>query len=93
MAFKDRLKRLERGAKQEMIEIPQGNPDGSIARFPQSASVEAFLHNIDRMKMTPEEAGEPHPLCVAASNSSDPSWRDSFVAAIEPHGPVEDLSE
>jgi hypothetical protein len=91
MAFKDRLRRLERGTRKEMIEVPQS--DGSVARFPQSAGVEAFLHNIDRMKTTPEEAGEPHPLCVAASNSSDPSWRDSFVATIGPHGPIEDLSE
>ncbi len=96
MAFKDRLKRLEKASRAEMIEIPQA--DGSIARFPESAALEAFLHNHRRMMMTPEEAGrstfrEPHPLCVAASNSSDPAWRRSFMAVEEPSGPIPDLSE
>jgi hypothetical protein len=91
MSLRDRLRRIERESREEMTEIPQ--PDGSVARFPLSAAEEAFLHNIARMKMVPGEAGEPHPLCAAASNSSDPRWRESAMSVIEPGGPVEDLSE
>jgi hypothetical protein len=42
VGLRGRLKRLERAARGEMIEIPQ--KDGTVARFPQSSAVEAFTN-------------------------------------------------
>jgi hypothetical protein len=47
MGLRSWIKRLERGAREEMIEIPQ--KDGTVARFPQSAGMDAFLNLMDRM--------------------------------------------
>jgi hypothetical protein len=40
VSLESRLRRLEREAQEEMIEIPQR--DGTVARFPQSVAAEAF---------------------------------------------------
>jgi hypothetical protein len=87
------LKRLERDAREEMVEIPQ--QDGTVARFPMSALPEAFINSVERAGAG-EDAPPEHPLSVAARNSSDPKWSGSFYAAGEPGEwvrPIEDLSE
>ena len=81
MGLRDRLRRLEHRAREEMISIPQR--DGTVARFPQSAVHEALGSLID---------GRDHPLARAARNSSDPTWTNSFYCAF-PMEEVEDLSE
>lgn len=81
MGLRDRLRRLEEEAEGEMFIIPQH--DGTVARFPASAGVEALLSLID---------GRDHPLAEAARNSPDPKWTNSFYCAF-PLDEVEDLSE
>ncbi len=87
----NRLRRLERSAEGHYIIIPQ--LEGPPAKFPESAAQEAFLASLARLK---GEELPIHPLSVAAENSSDSHWRNSFVAGT--HSVVggeipEDLSE
>ena len=84
------IKRLERDARGEMVAIRQ--PDGSVARFPQSELAAAYLDSVDRAVGRSDPAQPWHPLCAAARNSPDPAWQDSFYAC-ERAEPVEDLSE
>jgi hypothetical protein len=91
--LRGRLKRLERDAREELIEIPQR--DGTVKRFPQSAGMEAFMNLIDRLGAG-EEAPPEHPLIAAARTSTDPVWSRSFLAVDDPEvwvQPVPDLSE
>jgi hypothetical protein len=83
MGLRDKLKRLERASREEFIEVEQ--PDGTVARFPQSAGIEALLALMD---------GRDHPLAQAVRVSPDPKWATSFYNAfpIDPDE-VEDLSE
>ena len=81
MVLRGWVKRLEREAWEEMIEIPQ--QDGTVRRFPQSAGLEAFMALMD---------GRDHPLAKAARNSSEPKWSGSFYSAF-PMEELEDLSE
>ena len=93
MPLRSWIKRLERGARKEMISLPQ--PDGTVKRFPKSAAKSAYLNAMDRMGAG-EDAPEPHPLLVAARNSTELWWRESIYAAGAEEGwvePVEDLSE
>jgi hypothetical protein len=93
MSLRRQLRRLERLAAEEIIEIPQ--QDGTVARFPKSAFKEAFLNAMDRLGAGPD-ASPRHPLLKAARNSSDPRWRESYFSDIDYDGasmPVEDLSE
>jgi hypothetical protein len=88
-----RLKRLERAARGEMIEIAQ--KDGTVARFPQSAGVEAFTNWFDRLGAG-ENAPPEHPMLVAVRNSSDPYWHYSVYAGNDPEAhtkPIPYLSE
>lgn len=75
------MKSLEHAARGEMLEIPQ--PDGTTARFPQSAGAEALVSLLD---------GRDHPLTAAARNSPSPEWASSFYNSL-PLEQVEDLSE
>ncbi len=93
MGLRSWVKRLERDAREEMIEIPQ--KDGTVARFPQSAARDAFINLMDRMGAG-ENAPPEHPLIAAARNSSDPKWANSIYAVEDPAAhvaPIEDLSE
>jgi hypothetical protein len=47
MPLRDRIKRLERATEGEMIVIPQR--DGTVRRFPASASADAYLNLCDRL--------------------------------------------
>ena len=87
------LRRLEHAAKDEELAIPQ--MDGTVRRFPQSASREAFINLMNRLGAG-EEAPPEHPLIEACRNSSEPKWAGSFYASSNPEEwtkPVEDLSE
>jgi hypothetical protein len=77
------VKRLEHAAREEMIEIPQR--DGTVARFPRSAGIEAFMNLMGRLGAG-EEAPPEHPLVAAARNSSDPKWSESFFAVNDEGG-------
>ena len=93
MGIRDKLKRLERAAEEDMLTIPQ--EDGTVARFPQSAYKEAFLNAMDRLRGGPDVPPR-HPLLEAARNSSDPRWRESYFSDIDYQGvtkPIADLSE
>ena len=87
------MRRLERAARGEMAEIPQR--DGTVKRFPKSDLAPAYLDAFDRAVGRSDPTEPEHPLCVAARNSSDPTWRDSFYASGSESetGPIEDLSE
>ncbi len=82
MGLKDRIRNLEREAKEEMIEVRQGN--GTVARFPQSAGIEALLALID---------GRDHPLAEAVRNSPDPEWEKSVYNNFPVDPDTPDLSE
>jgi hypothetical protein len=92
VGLRDKLRRLEREAREEMIEIPQ--QDGTVARFPQSSAAEAYMNLMDRLGAG-EDAPPEHPLIAAARNSSEPKWSESFYAANDDGwtDPIEDLSE
>jgi hypothetical protein len=92
VGLRDKLRRLEREAREEMIEIPQ--QDGTVARFPQSTATEAYMNLMDRLGAG-EDAPPEHPLIAAARNSSEPKWSESFYAANDDGwtDPIEDLSE
>ena len=66
-----------------------------MARFPQSAGMDAYINWFDRMGAG-EDAPPEHPLLVAARNSSDPFWSEGIYAGNDPDEwvkPIEDLSE
>jgi hypothetical protein len=92
LGLRNKLRKLERDAREEMIEIPQ--KDGTVARFPQSAGMDAFMNLMDRMGAG-EEAPPEHPLVAAARNSSEPRWLGSFYAVNSEAwtDTTEDLSE
>lgn len=93
MSFRDRLRRFERAAEEEMIVIPQ--QDGTVKRFPEPAGMDAYLNLMDRLGAG-EDAPPEHPLIEAARNSSDREWSESFFAVGDPEEwvqPIEDLSE
>lgn len=92
MGLRGRIKRLERYAREEMIEIPQLN--GTVKRFPQSAGMDAFINLMDRMG-TGEEAPPEHPLIAAARNSQERKWSESLYSVNSKTwtDAIEDLSE
>ncbi len=95
MGFRDRLKRLEREARKEMVEIPQR--DGSVKRFPQSATWEAFLYLVKVAGGDAPTTEEPK-IFGALRNAREPAqkWMGSFYfdpAEYPAVDPVPDLSE
>jgi hypothetical protein len=81
LALRDKLRKLERAAQEEMLEIRQ--QDGTVKRFPQSAGLGAFMALMD---------GRDHPLAEAARNSSEHKWTHSFYSAFPMGEDREDLS-
>jgi len=96
MGLRGWVKRLERDAREEMIEIPQAKPDGKVKRFPKSAGVDAFINLMDRMGAG-DDAPPEHPLIAAARNSSEPKWAESVYTSggeeLRWTEPIKDLSE
>ncbi len=92
MAFRDRLRRLRRASRDDMVAIPQR--DGTVKRFPKSALSVAFLEDLDRSLGRMDPDAPVHPLITAIANSDDPTWARSFVGdgAGNPKA-VADLSE
>lgn len=92
MALWARLRKQEQAAEEQIIAVPQ--QDGTVRRFPQSAGMDAYMNLIDRMGAG-EDAPPEHPLIVAASNSSDPTWSESFYAMNDDDWTdhIEDLNE
>jgi hypothetical protein len=93
VGIRGRLRKLEREARGEFIEIPQR--DGTVARFPAEEGMEAYMNLMERLGAG-EDAPPEHPLIAAARNSTDPEWSQSFYAVNDPEEwvqPVEDLSE
>ena len=88
MSMRGRLKRLARLSEEHMVSIPQ--QDGSVLRFPPSDLEVAFLRSMDRLRGADVP---PHPLSVAAANSSEPEWYRSVFAEMHVVGEIEDLSE
>jgi hypothetical protein len=95
MELRGRLKRLERDARKEMVEIPQR--DGTVKRFPQSALMEAFLYLVEVAVGGASLPKEPE-IFGALRNAREPAqkWMGSFYfdpADIPAAEPVPDLSE
>ena len=95
MGLRGRLKRLEREARKEMVEIPQRN--GMVKLFPQSALWEAFLYLVKVAGGEAPQTEEPE-IFGALRDAREPAqkWMGSFYfdpaeyPAVEP---VPDLSE
>ena len=95
MGLRGRLKRLERDARKEMVEIPQR--DGTVKMFPRSALMEAFLYLIDVACGEASLTKEPE-IFGALRNAREPAqkWMGSFYfdpAEVPAADPVPDLSE
>jgi hypothetical protein len=86
------VRRLERAAQGEALEIPQ--KDGTVKRFPQSAGMEAFANLMERMGAG-DDAPPEHPLLTAARDSSSPEWSESIYSTEGEAWTeaIEDLSE
>jgi hypothetical protein len=67
LGLRGRLRRIEREARGEMIEVLQ--PDGTVKRFPASDCADALLALTN---------GRDHPLAEAVRNSPDPDWQKTF---------------
>jgi hypothetical protein len=93
MGLRRWLQKLERAAEDGMISIPQ--IDGTVKRFPASASRDAYLNLFERMGAG-EDAPPEHPLLAAVRNSSDEWWLNSAYLVEDPDAwtePIGDLSE
>jgi hypothetical protein len=93
MKFTDKVRRLERAAKEDMIVVPQ--LDGPVRRFPASASRDAYVNLFERMGAG-EDALPEHLLLAAIGTSSDEWWLGSAYLVDDPDEwikPIEDLSE
>jgi hypothetical protein len=79
-SLRGRLKSLQRALEPDMISIPQ--TDGTAKRFPAAEGLDAFLVGMSRIRAAHlgEDVPPAHPLSEAASNSSDPKFRESFFA-------------
>jgi hypothetical protein len=83
LGLRGRLRRIEREARAEMIEVLQ--PDGTVRRFPASDCADALL------ALT---SGRDHPLAEAVRNSPDPDWQKTFYNMLPLNRyEIADLSE
>jgi hypothetical protein len=71
MGLRDRLRHLERAAEQNLITFER--KDGTVARFPQEAFTEFFLHEWERGKRhhEGEDPGPAHPMMDALRDAKD----------------------
>ena len=93
MAFRDRLRRLQREARGDEVIIPQ--VDGTVKRFPQRELRAAFLEDVDRTAGRVGPEVPVHPILTALRSSSDPAPLGLFMGGGDPHhpDPTPDLSE
>jgi hypothetical protein len=80
MGIRDRLRRLERAADEELITFEL--EDGTVARFPERAFTECLLHEWKREKRhhDGEDPGPAHPMVDALQDAKD------FPAIVREHG-------
>jgi len=80
MGIRDRLRRLERDAEQDLITFER--KDGTVARFPQWAFMECFIHEWERGKRYYEgqDPGPAHPMVDALRDAKD------LEAIVKEHG-------
>jgi hypothetical protein len=93
LGLRGRVKRLERETREEFFEIAQ--KDGTVARFPKSEGIEAYINWFDRLGAG-DDAPPEHPMLVAVRNTSDPEWQKSVYYVGDPDAhtrPIPDLSE
>jgi hypothetical protein len=95
MGLRGKLKRLEREARKEMVEIPQR--DGTVKRFPLGATWDAFLYLV-RVAVGEDPQREEPEIFGALRNAREPAqkWMGSFYfdpAEAPAPEPVPDLSE
>ncbi len=71
MGLRDKLRRLQRVADENLITFEL--EDGTVARFPERAFTECFLHEWERGKRhhEGEDPGPAHPLVDALRNAKD----------------------
>ena len=69
--MRSKLRRLERAAEQNLITFER--KDGTVARFPQEAFTECFLHEWERGKRhhEGEDPGPAHPMVDALRDAKD----------------------
>ena len=93
MGLKGHLRRIQKLARGEMIEIPQN--DGTVAYFHQYELLDAFANLVDRMHAPEGELPEEHPLLIAARSSSDAKWAQSIYSSTDEMftADLENLSE
>jgi hypothetical protein len=93
VGIRERLRHLEEQAQGEMIIVPQ--QDGTVARFPKSERIEAFLNWFDRLGAGDDAPPENH-MIAAVRNSSDHERQRSVYMCEDPDEhtkPIPDLSE
>jgi hypothetical protein len=80
MGIRDRLRRLQRAADRELITFEL--QDGTVARFPEKAFTECFLHEWERGKRhhDGEDPGPAHPMVDALRDAKD------LPAIVREHG-------
>ncbi len=90
MGLRRRVKRLEKETGGGTVFVPQ--KDGTVKRFPEADLLESVVTNMKRLR---GEDVPPHPLGVAAAQSSDREWSRSMYSAgwVEIVTPPENLSE
>jgi hypothetical protein len=71
MGIRDRLRRLERAADEELITFEL--KDGTVARFPERAFTECFMHEYERGRRhhDGEDPGPAHPMVDALRDAKD----------------------
>jgi hypothetical protein len=71
MGLRDKMRRLERAAEEELITFEL--EDGTVARFPQRAFTECFLHEYERGRrhLNGEDPGPAHPMVDALSKAKN----------------------
>jgi hypothetical protein len=83
LGLRGRLRRLEREAREDMIEVLQ--PDDTVKRFPASDCADALLALTN---------GRDHPLAEAVRNSPDPDWQKTLYKMFPiVRDEIPDLSE
>ncbi len=80
MGLRDKLRRLQRVADENLITFEL--EDGTVARFPEEAYTECFLHEYDRgsKHINGEDPGPAHPLIEALRKAKD------LGAVVAEHG-------
>jgi hypothetical protein len=71
MRLRDKMRRLERVAEQNLITFER--KDGTVARLPQEAFTECFMHEYERGKRhhEGEDPGPAHPMVDALRDAKD----------------------